>query len=514
MKLKLILVILITAAFTSCVRDLEVSEPQYSDIGWVTSKFRSQEFTVGVHDFLTFNDVSVNAVEHTWTISEGSAFLKGPIERNDTILDPFIIPNAGLTTDAKTINVLFQEGGYKAVNLRNLFKDSVAFRTSEGPIPAIREGNFWVIDTTFLIDVYDTIVPVIDIRRPDGTSVPFQDENDVIVIEAGDALTFVDLSTKDRITDRKWRIEESGVAEDSVGIFVFKKLGEFEGVADFTREGVNIPFDFERYEIPALFKVIPSSKPFVVAGDVIELEDETIQVPFNGEFAPFGSQEEFFTVKVNGIEFEIEAVSKNGADATLLEIKLKDPIYRPDVITVSYDGNGTLESTDTRKPVAFTDLPVTMHRVNLFEGPGYDYEDQGAGWSDMWDTAAPVEYTTEQASSGDFSAKLDGGAGGNVKFQSNKIPFDLEPGEKYLIEFDIYFDEASNYGSFSPWLLPNWKQFWTGAGGYAKGEWHTVSKQYTAGGADTGRVIMFASNGGAGVMYLDNWVLLKDEVRP
>lgn len=97
----------------------------------------------------------------------------------------------------------------------------------------------------------------------------------------------------------------------------------------------------------------------------MEFEDDTIQVPFNGEFAPFVGQEKFFAVKVNGKPFAIKSVTINAKDATLLNIKLVEPSYRSDVISISLLPGSPLTSTDERVPQVFTEVPVGMHNVNL-----------------------------------------------------------------------------------------------------------------------------------------------------
>jgi len=527
MKFKhhILIVLLTVGIFASCVRDLDVSEPEYSDVGWVTSEFRSGQFTAGVNSFITFSNLSVNEVEHKWTITEGNAYLEGPLERNDTILENFIIPNATLVSTDKIVNVLFRESGLQTVNMFNSFRDSVSYRTSQGDIPSIKVGNLYVIDTTFVVDVYDTIVPVIDIRQ-NGVSVAFRDTTDVITVEAGDFLEFVDLSTKDRVTSRAWRIEDNGVATDSASLFQFKKLGEFKGVADLTRSGQNIPFDFERYEIPATFRVVPSSKPFVVSGAVVELEDETIRIPFNGEFAPFGSQDDFFTVTLkdpdNGDrELGISSISINSQDATFLEITLNEPIYRPDVITVSYDGNGTLESTDTRKPVAFSDLPVTMHAVNIWDDDTFSMEDPNQlAWEST--NNATVEYSTEQASEGSFSIKLTNVEdGGFTRASSEPVDVTLRnipEGGEYTFTWDVYIPAGNTSSHYGPWIY--WEggdsQKWQGinqtcCGVKPRDVWFTQSVTQTV-TAGPGYVTFRIPSGGT--IYFDNVNVYRTERRP
>jgi len=529
MKLKVIVTMLLAAGlYMSCTRDLEVSEAEFSDFGVITSEFRSDAFTSGINNFVTFNDISINAVEHTWTIEEGSFFIEGPLDRNDTILKLNIIEGAGLVSTEKTVNVLFTEGGLKTVNLRNAFRDSVSFRTSLGDIPSRREGDLFVIDTTFVVDVYDTIVPVIDIRQ-NGISVPFADSLDVIEIEAGDFLEFVDLSTKDRVTDRAWRVEENGVATDSIGVFVFKKLGDFKAVADLTRQGANIPFSFARYEIPATFRVIPSTKPFELAGEVIELEDQTILVPFNGEFAPFGGQEDFFSATLNNDPsgmarpLAIASVGINAEDATILEIKFSEPIFRSDDITVSYNGSGTLQSTDTRSPVAFTDVPVTMFSESAVPEELQDiYDFEGLLAEEAWsargdNVGGSFSLSTERASSGTSSLKIEGDGSGTVRFICG-TPIEGLPDGEYTIAFDMFI-ETDNGGFNAIWptignpFFQQWRDLRAGQG-IPRGEWFTVVSTNPVNGGTLAEIAVRIEGGANGVAFIDNWRLLEVETRP
>ncbi|MDN5211754.1 carbohydrate binding domain-containing protein [Fulvivirgaceae bacterium BMA12] len=510
MKNKLIILALfISGLFIACEED-NIEPANFSDAAWYTSIFRTpdNEYKIGIDDFISFSDLSQNVVDHNWTIPGGNFFLEGPITRQDSLLDEFIVNAGDTVSEDMTVHVLFKKSGLQTVKLYNTFTDSVAYRGLD-TIPAQQINGKWVIENIFVVDVYDTIVADVSIRQK-GAIVPLG--SDTIFVEAGDELEFIDITTIGRPDTRSWSVAGES-SSDSVATIVFKKLGVFHASFTSSRTGQNIPGDWDPLKIPNPIKVIPSSKPFVLTGDIVELEDETIQVPYNGEFQPFINQEQFFTVKVNDVSFDISSVGINSQDATLLEIKLVDKIYRPDVITVSYAG-GDLQSTDTRSAGAFTDVPVVMHDVNLLSQAAYGFEDGGTAWAARWDNNADFEFTTDKAASGTYSVKVDkkdGQANGGI--ESVNAQFDLEAGKTYVYRYKVWVDPSSaGNGTFDTWYLGQWKHFWVDAVNVPKGEWHTVTHEYTAGADETTRIFVRILD--TGIYYFDDFYIVEKEERP
>ncbi|TXE10135.1 hypothetical protein FUA26_11725 [Seonamhaeicola algicola] len=533
-KYNLIMVIAILAViFTACNKDDEYDQPNsFSDVGWYIAYEQSpwpDTLLTNKDDYLTFSDLSQNAISHKWEIESGNFFLEGPIQRLDSIFDDKIIGSG--SSEDKTVSVLFKNSGYNHVRLFNIFKDSVTFRgpTEEDNISAVKVGENWVIDKTFVVDVYDTIVPTIRIERSNG-EILNHTSTDTIYVEAGDAINVFDLTETGRPDDWNWNIGGSTSTEKDATL-VLKKLGAFNGTLTLRRTGQNIPGDYEQYKIPAPFKVIPSSQPFRLTGNVYELEDQTIVVPFNGEFAPFIDHESYFTVTVNGgaNPVTISNVSTDPNDATLLWITLNETIYRSDNITVSYDGNGTFKSTDTREPEAFTDAPVTMHNYNYINSDVMaSFEEAGTGWEERGGPTS-IEYITtapsgEPIPDGNYILKIVSSGGGQGAILKDFGSF--EPGVDYKLSYWVYAEPGSanscradflvgNNDAFNFWqsLNPGPAGWQAGAAPGAFGEWRKIDNKIINVDNANDHSIFFRPNG-AGTYYFDNIYIEKVDVRP
>lgn len=176
----------------SCKEDPFDVEPTFSDVAWWSS-FEEQigagtDLLVDIGDYAPFIDASVGAISHEWIIEEGNEFLKGPIKSGKNIrkfdFTPFIIEKGNTRTTDKAVNVYFTKGGVgKKVILRNVFKDSVAFRHSfqgstlkdkngvnlDSVVAASKVGDNWVFEQSISINVYDSIIQSINLTEEDGS---------------------------------------------------------------------------------------------------------------------------------------------------------------------------------------------------------------------------------------------------------------------------------------------------------------------------------------------------------
>ena len=168
-------------------------------------------------DYLSFADLSQGALSHSWTIQNenGSHFLTGSIRPSNKTYDQFIDQSLANVSEEKIVHVLFTKPGLQTVHLYNTFKDSVSFKGNV-IFPSKRVGDVWVIDTTFVVDVYDSIQPALKAYRDlDLTDlIAKHDANEtghalkdsaswpVITIMAGESINCVDETTLGRPTGR------------------------------------------------------------------------------------------------------------------------------------------------------------------------------------------------------------------------------------------------------------------------------------------------------------------------
>ena len=170
MKNNIILTCLILAlAFIGCQKDDEYEAPNsFSDVGWYIGYSVNplpDTLLINKNDYIPFSDLSQNASSHKWEIESGNFFLKNPLKRNDSVFDDKVI-GSGSSTD-KTVSIWFKNSGYNKVRLRNVFNEKVTFRGPDDlniEADSVGPGE-WVIDKTFVVDVYDSIVPIIKIEQ-------------------------------------------------------------------------------------------------------------------------------------------------------------------------------------------------------------------------------------------------------------------------------------------------------------------------------------------------------------
>lgn len=568
MKNRIIFISLIAAILMfSCENDDSYEAPNsFSDVGWIISDVEGV-LDANVGDYITFTDASQGYESHEWEITGDNFYLDHPLgrdDRGDSILSSKII-GTGKTTD-KTVSVFFRESGLIPVRLYNVFPDSVGYRGSDDYRAAAKFiDNKWVIDTTFIVDVYAKILPIVKIDHANGTNTFETPEltdtdgsnvtviwpdisvvsNNVITVEAGSSVDFTDITEVGRPETITWKIinaedvngntlrydnEGSTIGSGTELSHTFPSLGDYYIGVRVARTSQNIPNAFTTVVLPYRFNVVPSSQPFVISGDVVELEDETISIPFTGEFNSFSNQESFFTVNVNGDPFDIASVSANG---TAIEIKLTDPIFRPDVITVSYDGNGDLSSTDFRIPEAFTDVPVVMHNVNLLPENIASIEDGGSflggAVNDSWyihsGNNGTIEGSTEQAASGSYSIKTSltpGGSGNGQAFIQCTIsePLMLDSDAEYTLTYKRYVEPGSSLSAvFGVFFLNDWGQKGWSNFSEPQGQWNEISFDFKlttnpiVSGIFIRAIFDNSGNDSDATVYYDDFHLVKKEVR-
>ncbi|WP_143470422.1 hypothetical protein [Labilibaculum filiforme] len=529
-NIKILFLFSALAMLFACEADYEPLN-DYSDVDWYTSTFGDAKL-VGVDNYLSFSDLSQNYIDHSWSFADtsGCKFLKGVIVRQDTSFTQFIDKDLDEVSTKETVSILFTKPGVQGIRLRNTFPHPVTFEGLD-TLVAVKEGDVWVIDTTFMVDVYDTIQSAFKVFKEDIeiANVDFNQQVTLadsaswptVEIEAGASLKFVDMTEKGRPNLITWSVNggSPSTSTDSAAVVNYYRLGTFFARQTAARSGENLPFGNKMKYVPLKIKVIKSSLPFEIVGTITEKSDETIQMSVSGELVEFTDKEEFFTVHVtnpNGFDkiVPVSSVSRNASFGNIIDLKLSEAIYGNDVVTVSYAG-GNLESLDERTLQGFTDILVTPHVVTLTSESVYGFE---SGADDWISTNAPtVAYSTEQVASGNYSIKLTSVAGEDwTRCTSENNPVELEAGKTYTIKYKVWIDPSTTTASMGPWFYWNdgagGQQFWTGLNPLARGEWISFSRDQVVPDAGPG-FFSFRVNGDA-ILYFDDVTIIETDNRP
>ncbi len=412
MNKKLLYTLIAALGFTFSCEDEYEAPGYFSDVAWATNLTYGVSTDRNEGEALSFIDLSINATSHSWSIEEGNAFLKKGYTDKDS-LPLFIDPSMGLSTEKIQINVLFNNPGVNKIRLRNTFKEKVTWNGSK-PITAVYENGEWVVDTCLEIYVYAKIKPALKVYKDEAltklicsvdadTEVNLSDSLtwDSVTLEAGEKLYFVDETTEGEPSARAWSFKGSknGSSADSIATASFFKLGSFTGMSLKSMREKPFPLANTVKYIPLRVDVVKSSQPFSADGTINEQQDETIKIGVTGELETVPqSHASKFTVhvkNVSGFDQNVDVISvmRDPKDFTGLLIKLAQPIYNSDEITVSYattaDEVEPILSVDGRVLDSFDATPVNMYyAASVCEQPtqmGFEIaETQTNGGADGW----------------------------------------------------------------------------------------------------------------------------------
>ncbi|MGY6648363.1 hypothetical protein [Wenyingzhuangia sp. IMCC45574] len=497
---------------SSCKEDEYEVPSEYSSLAWYTSLGTLTDSpTRSISEkgnYVSFADFSSGAVEHYWYIKKGDYFLKGNLPQNNggalsaevkERLQNFIQnPGDTVITD-KSIAVMTNNLPFTEVRLYNVYNDSIAFESTNpnvGTVTPIKdeETGKWIIDKTFRINVYDTIVPGIKVYKDGVELVP--DASNVIDIEAGDLLTIEDASNLEnsRPTDRRFALRKSSDASavieetDAAGSppeFILPKSYDFTFVelGDFTTE---IDLQRGQFDPGSSGVVLGQHNPPIFFGPTIRVGKSTkpldpisvgenvagnIAVKFPGGFVAedldLAALASAFSVTINGTTATVEAVSIATNDPSVLEIQLTESVYDGDIALVSYDASSPVVSRSFENPtVAFTDLNAPPFKQEFFinsdgsfaEG-GFeaaidtDWESTGHATLSRVTVASPIDplNVTDVSPTGNVIrmelnyARAEGGGSRNQVGMQSTQPIELVEGANYKLKFKYYFASNANY---------------------------------------------------------------------
>jgi hypothetical protein len=450
------------------------------DVSWTTDVKPGADYTKKQGEFITFVNLSQGALSEEFTIEEGNKFLKSGFQAKDS-LQLFIDQDLGLKTSNRAINVLFNNPGKNIVKLRMTFKDSIAF-PGNPVIPAVKENGVWVIEKIWNVEIYGKLKPAFKVSDKNGkelisvsaeqlVSITDQSKWPTVEVEAGDFLIFEDLTTVDRPTGGTWTINSgkpNKVSGKQIAQINFFTLGTSNAGSFTSSRNAPLPVESVVKLIPLKIKVIPSTQPFVFTGTAIQNEDNSISFGVTGEVASLAGKQANFKVHVTNGAFDqdltVSSAIIDPADATKIILKTTTPTYNSDVITISYNGVGGVQSVDSRTLAAFTDKVVTNHFGNSLLDPSQagfetvyssgnqlqkgDFEGYFIGTAN---NTFPYFYrATNQVFAGLSSLKYENPNGvnnvllqGTFRFQSG-----LDAG-KYFLSYMVYLEPGNTMLAFT-----------------------------------------------------------------
>jgi len=386
MKKIFIISVLILTFITSC-DDSEYQAPygDFSSLSWTTTEgFEDADYVSALNNYIGFRDVSKNALTHSWSIPTDTNLLNGNFNaEQDTIYTNFVGAAGPLDSSEKLINVIFRNPGIKEIALRNTFKDSVT--------ESVLTNGVWVVNKIFTVNVFDDVKPmfkvmkgteeVLTVSEADMPSEADAASWPTVIVEAGEQLTYIDLTTTGDPDARTWSF--NGGAMDMSGAetvnLSYNGLGNFTAGSITSKRNDAAKPDGEATKlIPLKIEVVPSSQPFVLNGMITE-DSEVISLNVTGEIETLTGEEGNFTVHVVNTaagfdqNIPVQSATVNSSDATQIDLVLSAPIYNSDVITVEYTA-GNIGSVDFRVLESFTATNVLLHRSdNIITGAGLDW---------------------------------------------------------------------------------------------------------------------------------------------
>ena len=556
----LIYISLAAVLFTAC-EDEYIAPDSLSDVTWASNVVPGSSSDRNQGEFISFIDMSVNALSHTWTIEEGNNYLKPGFTDKDS-LPLFVDTEKGLETEDLAIHVLFNNPGINKIRLRNTFSEKVTWNGTV-PLTSVYDENagVWVIDTCLEIKVFATMQPACKIYKDEAmTELVCEVSEDAevelsdslswpkVTIEAGQSLYFVDNTAIGDPTTRSWGFvgAKNGGSKDSIASAAFFRLGTFSGMSlSAIREKPFPEANVKKY-IPLQVEVIKSNQPFVSSESIVEQEDETIKVGVTGELATVPqSHKAYFTVHVkniNGFNEDVDVVSimRDKKDFTNLVLKLAKPIYNSDEITVAYNVTDTepdpILSVDGRALKSFEKTTVSMYFAkSVCEQPeqmNFEMEDTDFDGADGWwaqtfgGKSMFYTSTTEMAFSGKKSLKVNIPQG-TPGIKDPWIQTDEKGGPNavrfaagsYIFRWKVYIAPTSPRPILYNYVTVPWTGVEFNLATVEAGSWQTMSsKIFTFEDDIDCKMVVKLPNGAADTgeikFYLDQFEILPIELRP
>ena len=333
---------------------------------------------------LSLMDISQGEIEHVWEVSDnGTYMLRSDVKLPNQVDDyePYIDYSAPHTSHDETIHVLFRNSGQHTIRLRNVFERPTSYTYTLADVKHTvytkEENGVYVMDTTFVIDVYETIMqPYAKIYRDKEctqeieTGVNEDGSFKSCEIEYGDKLYMVDASY-DRPNSWTYTCQRANLKYETtdhsqpVGLEI-KKLTLAENVNE---APLNIIMSAERLSDPNN-KYIPSA-----------FKKDTI-LPLNIIVKPSTKPLEYTIEQIDQNNLKVVLSNsmfvKGFTDASKVSLKYtntyngKSVTNRTDVpiskVALDSKEQSTLIITTDEKIYNTDDLYLTVSGITLFDG--------------------------------------------------------------------------------------------------------------------------------------------------
>ncbi|CAH8284165.1 hypothetical protein EV196_103303 [Mariniflexile fucanivorans] len=570
------LILLLFVALVGCTIDdynqpSDFSKPQVFTTGIynISASTIANSIPISIDDFSSLTDVSQGVVSRYWVIENGTRFLNSEFTRKDSLdLARFIDPELGNIHWKDVVHVLFQEEGETTVTLKNKFNKAVSLYGNDA---VQTTDGLWELTTVFKYDVYAKLNAEASVKNlEDGKEVilaanqnPSIDNTSgftTITIEAGSKLTFKDLTTIGRPSDRIWDFKggQPATSTEIEQVVTYNRVGEYTAILTVSRAkkgNKTLRYSEQTKAIPVIVKVIPSTKPFTINGNAFAVADtdnipgtKNIAFRVNGILESFTGLTNNFSVNVvNGSfnqNFTVTSAKVSSTDETMIELELAQPILNSDTVKLSYNGTA-IKAIDDRQLLPFTNATVSPLLINYLANafnPSFEEASQssttgaqsythfvvGNNLSQITnaDGSLYAARSTEKASDGSASMKYNLvlpliTTQGYFGLINNTVSNSNIPTGDYKLTFDVFIESGNFMGIFN--AIQGASSSPSGVGipfnTPATGEWFTLERTFSVNGTLGGNVVFNVRNAdnsgvtGTQVFYIDNLKVLKVETR-
>ncbi len=437
--------------------DIEVYVPQWHRDELVNAK-------INVGGYFAFMDLSQGEVSHEWSFADtsGCFFLKSNLPPDSEVDNyyGFIDEAMGNSTEEARVAVLYTKGGMQGLRLYNTYEDSVGFTMfSGGTKTSVFDSalQLWVIDTTFYVDVYDSIVADYAVKDHDGNEIELvkTDSTDKWVtttVEVGQSLTFIDKTTIGRPNGRTWSLSggtpASNTQEEVKTVYTNVTNGDSYLTTRLTsrRSGDDLPGASDSETVPLKIKVIPPSANVEFLRSSVNGDGQLVLSFNQGVLIPDNSD---INIKVDAVDNPITKISYPDEDSksTLILTLTSIPLYGA-VVDITIQQNTLKSVYETEDAEKRNDNLISVSTTSKF-GVAFEWDFETGTFPssgtaadfDQWGFLSGVTMTADaDANTGSLSGIFaESDDSGNAKYAFSPF-FTLEKDKKY--KFEAYIKAA------------------------------------------------------------------------